>query len=374
MQLKPFLLDMWLDRFEHDIEFNLGASTGPTWTVSEILALGSEEDRHRFLHHELVYSRPAGAEGLRAAIAEMQAVPTESVQVVTGASEALVVLMWLAAEPGANVILPRPGYPPFSALPESLGLEIRYYDIDKSNNFAIDVEQIQRLADSRTKLIVVNSPHNPTGATISDAHLENLHEFTSARGIQLVCDEVYHPICHGQATRSAARLPNATVIHDFSKAFPLAGVRTGWMIDHDPKRQKQSWNARASLSISNNTAGEILAEIAMRNRQAVLGRTQETASRNLQHLDTFMAEHREMIGWIRPQGGMTAFPWLRSGEDARPFCEAAAQRGLLLVPGDCYEMPSHFRVGFAAAKEEAFSKALERLGEFVKNWSSRTPA
>jgi aspartate/methionine/tyrosine aminotransferase len=371
VRLKPFLLDMWLDKYEHSIEFNLGGSEGPSWRVNQILDLASDEERERFLNHKVVYSRPAGAKGLRAAIAQMQGVAAESVQVVTGASEALLVLFWLAAEREANVILPRPGYPPFSALPESLGIEIRHYDIRKENNFCIDVEEIKRLADANTKLVLVNSPHTPTGATISDAEFESLHEFTSGRGIQLVSDEVYHPIYHGRPTQSASRLAHATVIHDFSKAFPLSGVRTGWMIEHDSKRREQYWNARTIFSISNNTAGEILAEIAMRNRHIVLGKTQETATRNLQRLDEFMAEHSETLGWIPPQGGTTAFPWLLSGEDARPFCEAAAEQGILLVPGYCYDMPSHFRVGFAAAAPDAFSSALTRLGELVQGWSAR---
>ena len=161
--------------------------------------------------------------------------------------------MWLAAEPGANVVLPRPGYPPFSALPESLGIETRYYAVRKENDFRIDLEEIKQLVDRNTKLILVNSPHNPTGGTISDAELDSLHEFTASREIQLVSDEVYHPIYHGQPTRSASRLPHATVIHDFSKAFPLAGVRTGWMIEHDAKRRERYWNARTYFSISNNT-------------------------------------------------------------------------------------------------------------------------
>ena len=61
MRLKPFLLDAWLDQYEHGIDFNLAASTGPNWTVKEILALADEETRERFLNHKLVYSRPAGA-------------------------------------------------------------------------------------------------------------------------------------------------------------------------------------------------------------------------------------------------------------------------------------------------------------------------
>src|SRR5438309_4978947 len=289
MRLKPFLLDMWLDTYEHNIEFNLATSEGPRWTLNEILSLAGEDERQRFLNHDLIYSRPAGAEGLRAAIADMQGVDVETVQVVTGASEALLVLMWLAAEPGANVVLPQPGYPPFSALPESLGIETRYYALRKENEFRIDLDEIKRLADRNTKLILVNTPHNPTGATISDAELDSLHEFASSRGIQLVSDEVMHPIYHGEATKSASRLPHATVIHDFSKAFPLAGVRTGWMIEHDPKLRERYWNARAYFSISSNSAGERLAEIAMRHRGAVLGKTQQTATRNLRQLEEFMA-------------------------------------------------------------------------------------
>src|SRR6516162_6249440 len=204
MQLKPFRLDAWLDQYERNIEFNLAASTGPIWTVKDILALADDETRHRFLNHNLVYSSPAGAQSLREAIAEMQRVPAESVQIVTGASEALVALMWLAAEPGANVIIPQPGFATFSALPESLGLETRFYRVRRENGFQIDPDEIKRLADSNTKLILVNSPHNPTGATIADEEMEALHEFAAARGIQLVADEVYHPIYHAKATKSAA--------------------------------------------------------------------------------------------------------------------------------------------------------------------------
>lgn len=369
MQLKPFLLDAWLDQYEHGIEFNLAASTGPGWTVNDVLALADDETRHRFLNHKLVYSHPAGADGLREAIAEMQQVPVEAVQIVTGASEAIVALMWLAAEPGANVVIPLPGFTTFSALPQSLGVETRFYHVRRENGFRIALDEIKRLADSNTKLILVNGPHNPTGATISDDEMEALHDFAAGRGIQLVSDEVYHPIYHGKQTKSAARLPHATVISDLSKAFSIPGVRTGWMIEHDAQRRQQYWTARAYFSVSNTTIGEILSEIAIRKRDVVLGKTQEVATRNLKLLEIFMADHRDVLGWIPPQGGMTAFPWLVSGENARPFCQAAAEHGILLAPGDCFDVPSHFRLGFAATGDN-FSAALERFGTFVKSWSA----
>src|SRR5260370_28010275 len=97
----------------------------------------------------------------------------------------------------------------------------------RENGFRIDPDEIKRLADSKTKLILVNSPHHPTGATIRDGEMEALHHFSAERGIQLVSEEVYHPIYHGRQTKSAARLPHATVISALSKAFSLAAVRAG---------------------------------------------------------------------------------------------------------------------------------------------------
>jgi aspartate/methionine/tyrosine aminotransferase len=268
------------------------------------------------------------------------------------------------------VILPRPGFATFSAIPESLGLETRFYGVRRENGFRIDPDEVKQLADSKTKLILVNSPHHPTGTTIDDGEMEALHKFTAERGIQLVCDEVYHPIYHGEQRKSAARLPNATVIGDLSKAFSLPGVRTGWIIEKDAQRRQQYWTARAYFTITNSTTGEILSEIAIRKRDVVLGKTQATATRNLKLLEGFMAEHRDVLGWIPPQGGMTAFPWLVSGESARPFCQTAAERGILLAPGDCFDAPSHFRMGFAAAGDN-FPQALDRFGAFVNSWSAK---
>ena len=165
------------------------------------------------------------------------------------------------------------------------------------------------------------------------------------------------------------------MIADLSKAFSIAGVRTGWMIEHDARRRQQYWTARAYFSICNSTTGEILSEIAIRKRDVVLGKTQQAATRNLKLLERFMADHCDVLGWIPPQGGMTAFPWLVSGErlnqeNGRPFCQAATEHGILLAPGDCFDAPSHFRLGFAAAGDN-FSRALDRFGAFVKSWSAK---
>lgn len=351
MKLRTFLLDQWLERYEGKIRYNLAASTGPGWTLEDLRGLMTEEEKARLFKTSLSYQPGHGTESLRRELAGMYGARAEEIQIVTGAAEALLALFFLAAEPGANVVVSEPAFPPFLSIPESFGLEVRRYPLEAKKGFALDPERVVALVDDRTKLVLVNSPHNPTGTVVSEADIRALEDLTSKRGAQLVVDEVYHPVYRGPAPRSAGEYTRATILGDFSKAFSLSGIRVGWILERDSKRREDYWNARAHFSISNNFPGELLAEVAVRNREKIFGRAREVAAANLNVLDRFFSEHREILGWVRPEGGMTAFPWLASGENARPFCEAAAAKGVLLAPGDCFGFPSHFRIGFGACAE-----------------------
>ena len=197
MKLPPFLLDQWLDQkfsANTSIEYDLGSSTGPVWTFRELLALAGDGGLERLLDTALSYTPAGGSLELRQAIASMENVDPDDVQVVTGAAEALVILFFLAAEPGVNVVLPSPGFPTNMALPEGLNIEIRRYTLRPENGFAVDLDQIRGLVDQNTRIVLVNSPHNPTGAVLSDKEMESLHDFCAERGIQFISDEVYHRI------------------------------------------------------------------------------------------------------------------------------------------------------------------------------------
>lgn len=363
MRLSPFHLDEWLERHERSARYNLAASTGPTWTIDELLRLMSDEEKERFYHSPLSYCPGNGHDSLRQELGSMYGVSFEKVQVVTGASEALHALFFLAAEPDANVVVPRPSFPPFEDIPRAYGLELRYYDLRHDEAFRLDVAAVESLCDRNTKLVLVNSPHNPTGATVTDEDWVRLGDHCSRNGIQLVADEVYHPIYHGTDAsehRSAAELVDATVIGDFSKAFSLPGLRLGFILDRDRKRREEYWNVRAHFTISNNTPGELLAETAVNHRETIFSRAREIARDNLTLLDEWFAEQEDSLEWVRPRGGLTAFPRLKHAETSRPFCEAAAERGVLLVPGDCFGMPEHFRLGLAACSD-GFADAIEIL-------------
>jgi aspartate/methionine/tyrosine aminotransferase len=372
VNLPPFLLDQWIaqkNSANSRIEYDLASSTGPVWTLRELLALSPADELQALLDAPVSYTSAAGSPALRDAIAKLEGVGADDVQVVTGAAEALLILFFLASDPGANVVLPKPAFPADTALAESFGIAVRHYTLRAANRFCVDLDEIRRLVDRNTRFLLVNSPHNPTGAVLSDREMQDLHDFCVERGIQFVSDQVYHPIYHGPETQSAARLPHATVIGDFSKALCLSGLRIGWMVDRDPLRRERFRNARNYFTITGNALGERLAVFALEHSEQIYGRASQVAQQNLALLDSFFAQYEGLLHWLRPRGGMTAFPWLGDGlgdgADSREFCLELARRGVLVVPGDCFGEPSHFRLGFAASGER-FPLAMERFAEFLQ--------
>src|SRR5580698_10769407 len=294
MELPPFLLDRWIEQKQDPdstIEYDLASSTGPVWTLRELLAVAGGEELENLLETPISYTAATGTPALRSAIAELEGVDPDAVQVVTGASEALLILFFLAAEPGANMVLPNPGFPANTALAESLGIAVRYYHLRAENEFRVDPDEIRGLVDANTRLLLVNSPHNPTGSVMSDEEMESLHDFCAERRVQFVSDQVYHPIYHGAEARSAARLAHATVISDFSKALCLSGLRIGWMVDHDAARRERYLNARNYFTITANVFGERLAVLALRHSAQIYSRAREVAGRNLKLLDGVFARH-----------------------------------------------------------------------------------
>lgn len=368
MKVTTFLLERWLSDHQFStppIEFDLAASTGPKWTWRELLSLLDPEAREEMFDGDASYGPATGSWVLREAIAEMAGVSPEAVVAVTGASEALWILMVAAAEPGDNVVLPHPGFTTFHEIARQLGLQVRHYNVCAETGHQIDPDEVDAHIDERTRLVLVNTPHNPTGGVVAEPELAALSDLAVRRGVQLVVDEVYHPIYHGPPVASAARLEAATTIGDLSKALCLAGLRTGWIVDHDAERIQQYEDARGYLTICGSPLLEVLAAAAIRRRDKILDRARKVSGSNLAVLDRFFAEHAGQIDWVRPAGGMTAFPWLRAGADSRPLCVAAAAAGVLVAPGDCFGLPAHFRLGFGAT-EHGFADAVARLSDVVR--------
>jgi len=369
MHLEPFLLDRWLTAHQFatpPIRYDLAASTGPAWTFGELLGLGGNSAQQALNALPVSYLPPNGGETLRRRIAELHHVDPDCVVVTTGASEALSALFCVLAEPGATVALGNPMFPAMSVMARAWGLGISTYDLPRERNFEHSVDRILAATDQRTRLAVVNSPHSPTGSVMPKREMAQLAEALADRNVPLMVDEVYHPLYFDAPAATAAGLPNTIVIGDMSKAYSLSGLRIGWLIDRDPARRERVIEARSYFTICGSPLTEALAAMALGEIAAVMSRLEAVARGNLMLLDDFMDAHRDTVAWVRPVGGTTAFPWFIDGRDARPFCEAVAREGVLVAPGDCFDAPDHFRVGFGAQRE-GFGAALDIVSRVLQN-------
>lgn len=363
MKLPPFLLDHWIAKYEFadpPIAYNLAASTGPKLSLHELVAMGggSIDDV------ALSYAPPEGQASLRAAIAEFHNVDPDWVVVTTGASEALSILYCLAVEPGAEIVLPDPGFPAFEAVASAWGLKTKHYALRREDGFAQMADAVLAAVTKNCVLALVNSPHNPTGAVMPRREIERLASELKGKGARLIVDEVYRPIYFGKAQESAVGIDNVIVVSDMSKALSLPGLRTGWLIIADSELRKRAIDARSYFTISGSPLLEGLTRHAIMNREAIFAKLRAVAERNVALLTDFMARASNTLDWVRPAGGTVCFPWFRDGRDARPFCEAAAARGVLIAPGDCFQAPSHMRFGFGA-QAEGYDRALAVLAELL---------
>jgi len=369
MRIPPFLLDQWLATYEFaspPIRYNLASSTGPRWAVGDLLALGDAGGLKDLGDLHLTYAPPQGSEALRKQVAALHDVDPDWVVITTGASEALSALYCLAAEPGASITLPFPSFPAMPVMARAWGLNVATYALDRANGFKQSAERVLAAVGESTRLVLVNTPHNPTGSVMPHTELARLAANLEHRLIPLVVDEVYHPLYHGgSSAASAAKLSNTVVVGDLSKALSLPGLRIGWVIDRDARRRERLIDLRSYFSISGSPLTEAIAAHALANRDEILGRVRAVAAANLVALTDFMDAHADLLAWVPPAGGTTVFPWLRDGSDARELCVTLASAGVLFAPGYTFDAPEHFRLGFGA-QSEGFAQALNIVSDTLR--------
>jgi len=369
MRIPPFLLDQWLATYEFaspPIRYNLASSTGPRWTLGDLLALGDSSGLKELGELRLSYAPPQGTDALRKQVAALHDVDPDWVVITTGASEALSALYCLASEPGASITLPFTSFPAMPVMARAWGLTVSTYALDRANGFKQSAERALAAVGESTRLVLINTPHNPTGSVMPYAEIARLAANLAHRLIPLIVDEVYHPLYHGApASVSAAQLPNTIVVGDLSKALSLPGLRIGWLIDRDARRRERLIDLRSYFTISGSPLTEAIAAHALANRDEILARLRAVVSANLATLTDFMNAHEDTLGWVAPAGGTTVFPWLRDGSDARELCVALAKAGVLFAPGYTFDAPEHFRLGFGA-QAEGFAEALNIVSDVLR--------
>ena len=369
MKLPDFQIERFFARYEFSTELLLCASDCQSMSVSELLSLepGAAE---RLAQLWLGYTESRGSPSLRREISRLyRTVSSDQVLVHPGAEEGIFLCMHAALQPGDHMIVQVPCYQSLHEIARGIGCDVSGWVLREENGWAPDPQELERLLRPSTKLIVMNTPHNPTGYHLPEGVLRHLCALADERGIILFCDEVYRGLEHQVEDRvpSACDLsPRAVSLGVLSKAYGMGGLRIGWIAARDRALLSRIESLKDYTTICASAPSELLAEIVLRHGEFIIDRNRTLILDNLALLRGFFGRHPDLVSWQPPKAGPIAFPKLLRG-NAEELCPRIAREcGVLLLPGTVYgDQDNHVRIGFGRAN---LPQALARLEE----WLSRS--
>ncbi|QDU88334.1 Putative N-acetyl-LL-diaminopimelate aminotransferase [Pirellulimonas nuda] len=279
------------------------------------------------------------------------------VLVTSGTSGALVLAMLALVDPGDEVICLDPYFVMYPALSQMVGGKI--VKVDSYPKFRIDIDKLRAAITPRTKLILFNSPSNPTGVVATQAEARAVAELAAERNIALLSDEIYRRFCYDAPLASPAHWNDRTIVTDaFSKAYGITGWRIGFM--HGP--------------------AELIEKMTMLQQYTFVcaphplqyGAAAAMDVDMQEHIDAYRVRRNRLVSGLRdlgyevndPGGAFYAFPKVPDGKGtATEFVARCIERELLVIPGGIFSgKDTHFRISYAAPIK-TIDRGLEVLGK-----------
>ena len=369
MRIDDFALERYFARYEFKVRHLFCASDVEGWPMSDVLALADPDAAALWRDLRLGYTEAPGHPLLRAEIASLyESITPDEVLVFSGAEEAIFILANVLLEPGDHAIVVWPAYQSLHEVARATGADVTLHELRAADGWRIDVDALRRQVTPRTRLIVLNVPHNPTGALPDADTYRAVAAIAADAGATLLSDEVYRFLELDPGNRLPAGAdvgPHGVSLGVMSKAFAMAGLRIGWLATHDTRLLEAAVRFKDYTTICASAPAEILSLIALRSRDAVLARSRAIVEANLTLLDEFFARRTGQLSWTRPLGGSIGFPELHADRSIDTFAEDLLQaEGVLIAPGSIFGHPgNHFRLGFGRIDMPA---ALERLDAYVE--------
>ncbi|HVE84067.1 MAG TPA: aminotransferase class I/II-fold pyridoxal phosphate-dependent enzyme [Myxococcales bacterium] len=367
---RPFPLERYFARWEFTATHLLGSSDVEGMRMEELLALADPECAAMWRALKLGYTESLGHPLLRREIASLyQGVAPEEVLTFTGAEEAIYSVMSVLLGRGDGAVVTWPAYTSLLEVARSAGAEVTPLPLRVAGErWGVEAGALEAALRPGVKALVMNYPHNPTGALLDRAGFSQAVALAASRGVRVFSDEVYRWMEHDGAERLPAAVEldrRAVSLGVLSKAFGLAGLRVGWIATHDAELLEQVASFKDYLSICSSAPSEVLAVIALRARGAMLERAGRIVAEGRRAADAFFARWPERFRWIPPRGGTVCFPeWLGEGTVEALADALVREEGVLIIPGSMFEHPGrHFRVGLGRA---AVPEAFERFDRFLR--------
>lgn len=288
----------------------------------------------------------------------------DNVVIAPGCNPLIFSLIHCCVNEDENVIITDPCFSSYTSALDFLGIKHKSVPLREENRFCVDVEEIKKAVDSKTKMIIINSPNNPTGSVMDASEIESIVQFAHKKGVFVLSDEIYSLLCFTPVMYSASELlknyNNVIVISGFSKPFAMSGWRIGYMIADKKLSEKISLYLQTTVSCTNSFVQSacITALSCMENVHSM--KHEYMKRRN------FIVERLNSIKGIKcqlPMGAFYAFANVSgTGMDGEKFCELMLSHRVALLPGTSFGSFAKDHVRFCYTRPiEEITEGLNRV-------------
>jgi capreomycidine synthase len=366
MALPKILLEEWMRHYYFAAEVDIGSSGVENFSMSDLRELlgFSYDDLDRIVLRD---SESLGGAGVRRALARRWlAGKSDHVLVTHGSSEAIYLALTTLLTAGDEVVVLDPCYPQHYSIAEAMGCRVRFWPLRFERGFRPDLAEARELIGPRTRMVVVNFPNNPTGASLTPEELAELLALVEAADAYLVWDAAFSELTYEAPPLPEPLLlsPRVLSIGTLSKAYGLPGLRVGWCFAL-PELLARMIETRDHVTLHLSPLVEFVAAHAIAQGERILAPRLAQARQNRARVARWVEEQEGRVEWVPPVGGVCAFIRLPGVEDVDAFCHRLAREsGTLLIPGSCFRSPQHARLGFgdsSSTLEVGLARLAERL-------------
>ncbi len=354
--MRNFELETHFSQWEFKAKYHMTASDTESMSLKELLSLATPEQRNEFEGLWLGYTETWGAPDLRRSISQTYLhLSSENILCFAGAEEGIYTAMRVLLDRNDHAIVTVPNYQAAETLPLDI-CAVTGVALHADTNWRLDLDEVEKAILPNTKLISINGPNNPTGATFPEDDFNGLISLCRKHDIYLFSDEVFRLLELDENKRRpqiADVYEKGISLNVISKAYGLPGLRVGWLASQDTDLLAHCERYKHYLSICNSAPSERLTIIALENGESIVSRNRSLLKHNLQQLDGFFEDYPDLFEWYVPDGGCIAYPRYTGRGSVESFCEQlVTECGVLLLPASIYrsellEVPAdRFRVGF----------------------------
>ena len=311
---------------------------------------------------DLGFSADYGSLALRQTLVNhhYESIAEDEIVTHAGAQEALFCAYNALLKEGDTVLVVAPLYEPLSQFPANIGCHVNYVHLDASNNWLLNLDEVEDNFKSGCRLFVINFPHNPTGATLTESELVKIVELCRQYDVWLLSDEVFRGLEHS----AKYRLPAVADIYEkglsigvISKGFGIPGIRVGWLACKNKTFLSKVNDVKAYLSVCNSQIDEQLASVILQYREKLVERNLKIILKNKELLGDFTSILGNPIEVFQPNTGCCLFTLIKSQKkhdniESKSRSEdmvkqVAEQSNYLLYPSSLFETDLQgLRIGF----------------------------